>query len=1023
MSMPSTPSRSAPGSLLSSPANRDGSPGQLTPRSKVRAMLAALDDDSDDNSPSKPALSHPEATFGAKRSSDGNPVPLPAQSGSDEDDSDVAAPRGKLASRLHSKHDTALQRGDADAESGFDAYTRVKERLLRKSPVPADTPMEDKEGEHSPPDGATGWTKKVLRRKKQKVVEPEDDESTFEGRTEKADSLEDPRISKSPELPPLSSSEQGPTAHSPLGTPRTTQAQSAHSKIDQSDHDLPDNPLKNARFLELVAQKRKEREAREAEEERKRAERQERLGSTRASKLDRSTSDISGVESEGEDAATGRRLTQQSRPTRKASKKALEEMSRETQRLSRNMQLAHEAKTRKKITKDSLLERFNFRKVPGAQQLPAQQSSSSGISSVPVSDTEGAEKHQTPLTSPDSRGKSLDAQKTLNTVEPVTTAAFDADEDLPSLEEVLASQPVSKGKGKAIQEPTPEEVAELEKSKRPTFTQPPITVRPPKYPVQPEGFSLDSDSDLEVLPVGDMHSRKSDIFDRLPAAKAAKDPSLIKLRALAHLTSPSKQKKDPKSSMNSLELQASLRRRARQQAAKERSEKIQELRNRGVHIQTAEERERDTVTIEDMYEKARQEAEKLTKKEKEATKREKRENGEDSSGLDSSEDEDYKEREDEADIELSGSDEDQEEQDDEQSIQGQETGMVGSLIDNEAFEDSNDNESSPEDEVISNDNELELDRDSDEDLNIRHVSRKGKLNRVLDEDDDVSEGGEEAVPDQDVPSSTRSITNPFGARASSSKNPPMGLTQAFASTMVGTLDSNSQENEDDSLAMLSQMPTPDFPILEEGSIVRDSQMQADDSLDIDLHYTQSQTIQDTVPGDPIPVSTQLSQIPDPTQDAGFEKVSPIATRFVPVPPSTVDTVILPPEVVHESPIVRKKGRLHRRTEAITTFSDAEDEGSDLPSEDDRDDFEISANAFDVMKKATRTKRLVEAYNKKESNAKDMVEEQAQESEDEYAGLGGASDDDSEAEEDEEVKKMIDEGQVDVDERKLAAFYA
>ena len=54
----------------------------------------------------------------------------------------------------------------------------------------------------------------------------------------------------------------------------------------------------------------------------------------------------------------------------------------------------------------------------------------------------------------------------------------------------------------------------------------------------------------------------------------------------------------------------------------------------------------------------------------------------------------------------------------------------------------------------------------------------------------------------------------------------------------------------------------------------------------------------------------------------------------------------------------------------------------------------------------------------------MVHEQAEESEDEYAGLGGASDDGSDGEEDEYVKEMIDdEGVKDMDESKLAAFFA
>ncbi|KAI1035952.1 hypothetical protein LB505_006626 [Fusarium chuoi] len=49
-------------------------------------------------------------------------------------------------------------------------------------------------------------------------------------------------------------------------------------------------------------------------------------------------------------------------------------MKRETQRMSRNMQLVHEAKTRKKITKNSLFERFNFR--PAGEPEPDVASSS-----------------------------------------------------------------------------------------------------------------------------------------------------------------------------------------------------------------------------------------------------------------------------------------------------------------------------------------------------------------------------------------------------------------------------------------------------------------------------------------------------------------------------------------------------------------------------------------------------------------------------------------------------------------------
>jgi len=87
-------------------------------------------------------------------------------------------------------------------------------------------------------------------------------------------------------------------------------------------------------------------------------------------------------------------------------------------------------------------------------------------------------------------------------------------------------------------------------------------------------------------------------------------------------------------------------------------------------------------------------------------------------------------------------------------------------------------------------------------------------------------------------------------------------------------------------------------------------------------------------------------------------------------------------------------------------------------------LDVSSNAFDVMRKSSNKKVLTDKFNKKKSDAKQMVQEQAEESEDEYAGLGGASDDESGDEEDALVKEMIDdEAGKDANERELAAFYA
>jgi mediator of replication checkpoint protein 1 len=129
-----------------------------------------------------------------------------------------------------------------------------------------------------------------------------------------------------------------------------------------------------------------------------------------------------------------------------------------------------------------------------------------------------------------------------------------------------------------------------------------------------------------------------------------------------------------------------------------------------------------------------------------------------------------------------------------------------------------------------------------------------------------------------------------------------------------------------------------------------------------------------------------------------------------------------PETTEETPIVKKKGKLRRRVE-VASFSDDEDVADSTELNVEEDEFDITSNAFDVMRKASKKKIVVDEFSKKKSKAKEMVNEQAEESEDEYAGLGGASDDES-GEEDAYAKEIIDdEGGKDVDESKLAAFFA
>jgi mediator of replication checkpoint protein 1 len=184
--------------------------------------------------------------------------------------------------------------------------------------------------------------------------------------------------------------------------------------------------------------------------------------------------------------------------------------------------------------------------------------------------------------------------------------------------------------------------------------------------------------------------------------------------------------------------------------------------------------------------------------------------------------------------------------------------------------------------------------------------------------------------------------------------------------------------------------------------------------------------------------TQASELIEPTQDEGFRNFSPLRQRFVEAPVSTVETVPVGHSQSNadhsESPLVRRTGKLRRKADVVPASpsrhrAEPDDQDEVMEDEPEADEFGFgtrSNNAFAAMKEAAlKEKNRKEAFDKKKSKAREMVEEQAEESEDEYAGLGGADGEDSNDEDDESVKEMIDdETKNDADdERKLAAFYA
>lgn len=777
-----------------------------------------------------------------------------------------------------------------------------------------------------------------------------------------------------------------------------------------SESDASSRPRRTNDFQERVRRIRAERLAKQQEEQTQ----QEKQKATSKAINRRLQQD----EDSGSDGENGRRLTQQAKPTRKAGKKALEAMARDQQRISRNMQLTHQAKTRKKHTVKDLFSRFGFDTSNGndtaAETLPTPAPSSALASS----DAEANQSHETPPTSP----PTVEEQEP----EKVTTESMDVVQQVSSevqSKEVSPPRKLDKGKGRAPEfqhlPPHP-----WMKQTEQTIVQ---TARVTPKPSNEALIELSDSDDDEAVQT----ARRFPMFDRIPLKKTQEASSLLHLRHLAHLTSPKDVRKGVKS-ISFAEMQMSLAQKARQQAQNEREEKIAELRRRGVYIETEEEREKNQMEIEDMVaqlEKQRQEDLKLAKLERD----EARKNGETIDDLPSSDesDDDYvgsgeeneeaaeeEEGEEEVELVLSGSEDEDMEDDVAQDMDDN-----NPLVDDEA-----EPEATPQGQ--------QLDEDADmEDEEISAPIRKRTANRarnvvVDDEDDEDDNPAPIASPTQAATQNDAMAAFGFGNAEGG-----LGLTQMFAGTMAN-LESGSQdaeaarrEPEQNSLDFLRSLPdtqpganfsqTSDFMVPNSQSLMspqKESQNGAETQFSLGI----SQLIQ-TSPAFP---RTQLEDLPEPTQDAGFS-FSRSPAGLMP-PPSTVDTVMM---TVTESPIKQRKNKLQRgRKSAAVELSDVEEDliadeaEADLSSEDDIQRPPKPRDAFAKLAKGAKKQKAMADFDKKNSLAKNAVMEQAEESEDEYAGIGGASDDDS-GEEDEETKQMIEHGEVEVDERQLAAFYA
>jgi mediator of replication checkpoint protein 1 len=909
----------------------------------MRKLMAAFDDESDDDAgvPVRPTTKSTSTTQSANatRTIDAS---KDEDLGSDEEDEPVLRPRGRLAARMGGATAPIQEESSSEDE---DVYQKIRKDLMASKKAPS-TDKSPVKATHSI---------ETARTQTSRPSPP---------RTRLVDRASTPAASTRSESPGL--------FMSPAPEQRRSVDDNSHHSSD-SDSDLPADPSASTRLRDLVNRRRAERLAREQAEK----EAEEENATTGQAPL----SDMFNDE-DTRDEVTERRLTQSARPTRKASKKALEEMNRETQRIKRNMQLTHQAKVKKRFTPQDFLSAFNRPKISSglANVTNAADATSSSPPPEPFSETGADKDRDTPPSSPPS------IDDTLKSVleQPVGMAALEeSDEDMPTLHDNLTQPRKTVDKGKAPVHQPPAESKSI-----------PIRRVRVKIPAHNKlnKSNKDYDDDLEIVqdPLA--------IFKQIPKTQTTEGRTMLMLRHLAQLTGNGdriRSKKGQKPSISAQQLDIQLRQRAREIANQERAARLADLRAKGIVVLTEEEREREQMQIEDMLGKAREEAEKLRKQEKATAKA----NGEDV-GLssDESEDDDYVGSDEE--VKAPAEDEDAEDEEDVELSDSEEEDTVDhDMIDAEAGEEDQDE---PE----------EAGEQAEDDEPQLLTSRRARRRHVIEDDEEEDEPATQQTSDDGI---NDELAAAFGfGRAPAA---PMGMSQMFAGTMDDTQASDMVSQDQDSLEMLRHIPPsapmPSMRFLEDSQdAVADSQIGATQTQAIEP--TQQMDLQFPRPSADSPaVMSQFSQIPDPSQDVGFDpNLTPLADR-VRDPSSTVETVMLG---VPESPVVQRRGRLMRRSEVVQQ-ADEEAVPSSAPAA-----VEKPSDAFSVMRQAVK-KPAQPDFDKQKSNAKGMVDEQAEESEDEYHGLGGASDDEDAGSGDEDDKQMIDETDVKVDERQLAAFYA
>jgi MRC1-like domain len=267
--------------------------------------------------------------------------------------------------------------------------------------------------------------------------------------------------------------------------------------------------------------------------------------------------------------------------TRKASRKAVEEMHKETQRMARNMGLRPEVKVTKKIEMSTIYAKFGFNPTKTNQETHP----------IAINESEKSEPEDIQAMSTDKPYKT-DNPPVLTPVSALP-ARFatpnlddsDSDESLPTPSKLLSY--LSQMPTKPPTHPLP--TSKLSSPRKVHFTLP------------PSPSTSDEDSDVEIVPPPNLLTTHATTPDRKKIKRSAF------IRSLAGVKSPGQLRKSP-GRMTTKELDATLSREAAVQAKRKRDERRAELKSLGIDLEKIVEKR-------DLLEEAREEARRVRQEE------------------------------------------------------------------------------------------------------------------------------------------------------------------------------------------------------------------------------------------------------------------------------------------------------------------------------------------------------------------------------------------------------------------------